>query len=587
MRKVVLTSMLAVAMVMGTACKQPDPNAYETHLAKIEDPGQRATGFRDLQKLVKAVASAPDNEARIQEFADKVIPVFESLWEQAPEHREAMLIMLRDMGHPGGAPVWNLALPLDGSAEARNETMLALEGIKKAKATASTGALITELTKLMDDPKNDSGKEAGRLRMEIIDTLGELEARDAVPLLVKALKEPKDKQPVAVHRQAAKSLGMIGDPSAVDALLTASFRVPDVPSTTDIFNRTFLALVEIGRPALPGVLKMFRGEHVEVNELAAEHGLDVTGVQQTAAKILGGMGYKEPVEELVAFMPQADCGDSPIATNPLDAGLRAVVARALGFIGDERAVDSLCSCSKSSHNPGDMWEIAMALGRIRGDKAVDCLVELIKSGEYDTEAVESSDFQYEIRWEAARYAVLAAGVKDLDKIKAAIAGNTDKNVKNRMKAWDKGIELLEECKDDKACYEKTLQNASADWFAREKAAFEIARLAPGDEAAALEVAKAFKVRNPDARVTMAVLPVQMLGDKKCQPCVEAYDNILKAEKGSMDPKNQLAVLKARHAMAKLRVRSTPAPAAEAAPEDDAKADATAEEPPADEKKAEG
>jgi HEAT repeat protein len=584
MRKVVLTSMLAVAMVMGSACKEPDPNAYETHLAKIQDSSQRATGFRDLQKLVKAVASAPDNETRVQEFADKVIPVFESMWEQTPEYRESMLIMLRDMGHPGGAPVWNLALPLDGSSEARKQTLLALEGIKKAKATGSTGTLITELTKLMDDPKNDAGKEAGRLRMELIDTLGELEAVDAVPLLVKALKQTKENQPVAVHRQAAKSLGMIGDPSAVDALLTASFRVPDVPSTTDIFNRTFLALVSIGKPALPGVLKMFRGEHVEVNELAAEHGLDVLGVQQTAAKILGGMGYSEPVEELIAFMPKADCGDSKIATNPMDAGLRAVVARALGFIGDERAVEHLCLCSKASHNPGDMWEIAGALGRIGGDAAVDCLVELIKTGEYDTEAVDSSDFQYEIRWEAARYAILAAGNKDLEKIKAAIATNTDKNVKNRMKAWDKGIEVLEECKDDKACYNKTLQNASADWFAREKAAFEIARLAPGDEAAALEVAKAFKVRNPDARVSMAVLPVQMLGDKKCQPCVVAYDNILKAEKGSMDPKNQLAVLKARHAMAKLRVRGTPAPSA--APKEDAKADAKAE-PPAEEKEAEG
>jgi hypothetical protein len=228
----------------------------------------------------------------------------------------------------------------------------------------------------------------------------------------------------------------------------------------------------------------------------------------------------------------------------------------------------------------------MALGRIRGDKAVDCLVELIKTGEYDTEAVESSDFQYEIRWEAARYAILAAGLKDLDKIKAAVAGNTDKNVKNRMKAWDEGIKLLEECKDDEACYNKTLQNAAADWFAREKAAFELARLAPGDEPTAIEIAKAFKVRNPDARVTMAVLPVQMLGEKKCGPCVVAYENILKAEKGSMDPKNQLAVLKARHAMAKLRPRATPQPTAPAEPEPDAKADAKAE-PPADEKKAEG
>jgi hypothetical protein len=49
------------------------------------------------------------------------------------------------------------------------------------------------------------------------------------------------------------------------------------------------------------------------------------------------------------------------------------------------------------------------------------------------------------------------------------------------------------------------QDQNADWFAREKAAFELARLAPGDKGAALELAKAFKVRNPDARVSMALL----------------------------------------------------------------------------------
>lgn len=578
MRKLVLSSMIALVMASAGACKEPDPNAFETYIEKLRDPGTRGAGLMGLEQLTKAVVTAPDNKDRIEEFATKVIPVFDEIWADAPENRVPMLNMLRDVGHPAGASIWTKAIPLDGSSESRKETLLALEGIKKAKAGDAATAIIAELTKLVDDPKNDKGKEEGRLRLEMVETLGTLRATSAVPLMSKMLAKTKDEQPVAVHRGAAKALGLIGDPSAVDALLTVTYRVPDAPSTTDIFNRSFLALVAIGEPALPGIMKMFRGEHTEVNDLAAQHGQDVNSVKQTAAKILGGLGSKQPVSDLIAFMPKADCGEEGAETDPADAGLRAVVARSLGFIGDESAVDALCSCSMASHNPGDMWEIAGALGRIGGSKAVDCLVEVMKNGEYDPEAVDSSDFRYEIRWEAGRSAVLAASPDDLGKIKAAISAQTDAKVKEHMANWEAGIKIVEECKADKACYLKTVQDANADWFAREKAAVELAKLSKGDVETAVEISKAFKVRNPDARVTMAVLPVQMLEGKKCQACVDAFEGILKAEKGSMDPKNQLAVIKARHAIAKLRDLgpttggAAPAPAA---PAPDAKAGADA------------
>lgn len=557
MRKLIVTTMFA-AFALTAACKEPDPNKFETHIEKIRNADSRNAGFSGLEKLTKTVVTAKDNDDLLEEFANKVIPVFEEVWDDAEEQQEKMLVMLRDVGRPEAADLWAKAVELDGSAESRKKTILALDGIKKAKATDAAEAVIEELDKVIKNPALDQGEnEEGRLRIMMAQTLGALGDPKAVPVLIKAMEQTKEDQPVRVHRYAAKALGQIGDPSAVDALLTVTFRVPDAPTTTNIGERAKIALVSIGEPAVPKVLQMLRGEHDEVQKLAAENGVPQPIIQQTAAGILGAMGAESAVDELIAFMPKKDCGESP--EEPAEdedpaaqAALRAVIANALGFIGDPKAAQAMCSCVNVTKNPGDTFPIMEALARVGGSTAVDCLVEVIKTGEYSEDAVEK-DFIYEPRWEAGRFAILAAGPDEIGKVKEAIESNTDANVKTKMEQWKGGIELVEKCKDDKSCYLATLKDVNADWFPREKAAFEVAKRSEGDVKMAEEVAKAFKVRSPDARVSMAWLPAQMLDDDtKCPACVDAYDQVLKAEKLSMDAKYQASVLAVRATMAKLR-----------------------------------
>ena len=332
------------------------------------------------------------------------------------------------------------------------------------------------------------------------------------------------------------------------------------------------ALVAIGEPAVPRLKDMLAGKFEEVNKLAGDNGVDLLVVQQTAVAILGALGTKAATDELIAFMPQKDCvppepkkaekkkkkkGDEdeePSEEDAADASLRAFVANTLGLIGDPKGVAPMCKCINATHNPGDMFPITEALGRIGGAEAFKCLAEVTKTGEYDPEALENSEFRFQIRWEAARFAILTAGPDDLpalqDALKGAAAGN-DKKVAEELPKWDAGLKVLETCKADKACYLKTLQDQNADWFAREKAAFELARLAPGDKAVALELSKAFKVRNPDARVSMALLVPRVLGETKCPECAVALDDVMKGEKGSMDATMQLPVLTARTTIARI------------------------------------
>ena len=487
MRKLVVSSLLALAMVTWSGCKESDPNAFETHTEGIRDLNSRAVSISQLEALVKTVVTAPgDNSARIQEFVDKIVPIFDEVWDQVtPEQQITMLNMLRDIGRVEGSKLWVKSLALDGSDGARKRVLAALHGIQRARATEVTPAVVALLQSLIADPSKDRGKQnEGELRLELSKTLGELRDKTGVPVLIEAMKQTKDNQPVSVHREAAKALGIIKDPAAVDALLTVSFRVPDAPSTTDISNRAKIALVSIGEPAVPRLKEMLAGKFDEVNKLADQHDVPVQVVQQTAAGILGALGTKSATDELIAFMPQKEC--VPVDAKKVDkkkkkkaddededmdegddANLRAFVANSLGIIGDPKGVDALCKCINATHNPGDMFPITEALGRIGGDAAFKCLADVTRTGEYDTGALENSDFKFQIRWEAARFAILAASADQIGPLKEALAGaakENDKKVIVELPKWNAGLKVLEDCKADKACYMKVLQDQNADWF---------------------------------------------------------------------------------------------------------------------------
>ncbi|MBK6918224.1 MAG: HEAT repeat domain-containing protein [Deltaproteobacteria bacterium] len=588
-QKLLSASLLSLALLAG-ACKEPDPYKFETHIERIRDSSKRAAGFSGLEELTKTVVTSPDNKDRLQEFAEKVIPVFAEVWDEVPEHHEKILVMLRDVGRPEGSVIWNKALALDGSVEARKRSILALEGIRKAKAADSVQTVIDEFKKLIQNPKNDGGndEENGKVRMLMAEALGALRDKRAVDVLIDAMQQPRDKQPTNVHRAAATALGQIGDPKAVDALLTVAFRVPDAGTSKNVAVRAKQALVAIGDPAIPRVIEMLNGKHEEVQKLLAQamaqnegEGLNQFVVTQTAASILGAMGSPKALDALLAAYPRKDC-EAPPADAKKDkkegeedaeaddgglgialTSLRAVVAQSLGLIGDPRAAEALCLCSLTSKEPDVMFAMLEALGRVGGPAAVDCLINAMKSAEFSKDAV-TKEFVLKPRWDAARFAVLAASPEEIGKVEEAIAAATDPAVKKEMAQWSEGIALAKKCKAGKDCYLETLRDSNANWFAREKAAFELAKLADNDPKVAAEIAKAYKVRNPDARVTMAWLPSKMLhGGTACPECASALEAVLAAENLSTDVKFQPAVLMARDTIARFGNEGA-APAAPAA-----------------------
>jgi HEAT repeat protein len=571
MRKFVITTLLAAvlaATATTTACKQGDPNALSTHVDKLAEPGDRAEAFKQLERLVSGIATDPEDTRR-QEFAEKVLPKFEEVYSEddfAP-YREQMLNMALMMKRPEAAGMWIKALEIDGSAEGHKQAKLALQGIREANASAAADQVIAQFVKLTESPSKDmAAGDEGALRYEMAKTLGGLKAKGAVEPLIKALGQPEETQPKPVFKAAIDALGEIGDAAAVDVLISVQFAVADAPGTQSLGERAVRALGAIGEPAVPKLLETMAGKNTKVNDLAAEKGVDVQIVQQSAVRILGVIGSPKATDALVAYMPQRDCtGDLPPVDLESEAfadfdqnvavGLRAFSANALGYIADPNpaAVAALCNCRDATHNPADTWEIASALGRIGGDEAFTCLSKIVTTGFYNPEDLPNSDYKYEIRWLGFRWLILAAPPARAAEIAAALANNDPKVKEEVEKAgWMAGIGVLEECKQDVACYEKILADSTKGWFEREVAAFNFARLSKkGDAVAAAKLARAFKLRDAEARVNVAWLTGYVAGETPCPECSEALEAVMKSEELTKDANMQAPWLMARQTIAKV------------------------------------
>lgn len=559
LRKLVFTTVFAAVLAATSftvGCKPGDPNAFETHVEKLSDPKLQTEAMQGIERIVSGIA-ANDDEARRKEFAEKVLPKFEEIWADSPQFRKQMLTMALQMKQPEAVSIWTKALELDGSAEGHEQAIMALQGIREAKATAATQAVIDALTKLKESPGKDNAEgQPGALRYEMCKTLGELRAKEAAPLLISLLQQPEEEQPKAVYKAAAHALGQIGDASAVSELIAVQFRVADVASTTSIPEMAIQAIGAIGEAAVPKLVETIEGKNEAVNALAAEKGVDVVVVQQTALRILGVVGSSKGTAAMVAYMPQADCAlEAPPLPEDMqdDVSVRAFAANALGFVGDPAAAKALCSCRNTTHNPGDLDEIVSALGRIGGDEAFECLKDVVSTNFYNADAIASSDFKYQIRWEGLRWLIIAAPPAKAAEIKTVLEAN-DPKVKTEVETlgWMKGQALLEKCQADKACYEKALADSTLDWFEREVAAFNYARMSePGDVVAAANLAKAFKTRSPDARINIAWLSAKVAGGKPCPECATALEDVMKAEELTKEPTMQGAWLTARQTIAKV------------------------------------
>ncbi|MBX7079224.1 MAG: hypothetical protein K1X88_08580 [Nannocystaceae bacterium] len=402
---------------------------------------------------------------------------------------------------------------------------------------------------LVADPASDAD---GSKRAALCAALGRSKDPGAIELLLYVLEQAPERQPAIVYREAITALGMLGASEATDAILATIFRVPEVASTQNVLERARLALAQIGPDAAAPLAAMLAGKHPRVAELAEAAGIEHAIVETVAMSFLALVidGEHAAVQDIRDVLTSARCG-----RDPEQSGRFAFAAQALGRLGDAKSVAPICACLSGVLTPEPGYTSAEALAFIGGPEATRCLTNLIGTASYDRESVEPG-FEHELRWEAVRLAALAGGPKSVPGIRAALRKSKSREVKKRAHEFAAMLDALERCTDE-ACAAELVAHGT-DAFAREAAAFELARRQPRSPDAALAIANAFAVPNFDTRVSLAMLTRRLAGRGGCPPCADALATVLGAERGKMDARMQAAVLEARATIAVVSASGTDA-----------------------------
>lgn len=159
----------------------------------------------------RAVLSLPPNEA-----ATLILPLLRDRDEFVRREAAYALGLTRS---PGGVSALAAALETDRQPAVRGAAAVALGQIGDvAAAPALAGALSRRLraSGFFNRVLRRRVEEDEFVRRAAAVSLGQLRSRDAVPVLVEALSNART--PDDVRREAARALGLIGDPAAVPAL---------------------------------------------------------------------------------------------------------------------------------------------------------------------------------------------------------------------------------------------------------------------------------------------------------------------------------------------------------------------------------
>jgi HEAT repeat protein len=260
-----------------------------------------------------------------------------------------------------------------------------------------------------------------------------MRAKKDVKGLIRALGYQKD---VDTRRDAARTLGEIGDPAAVEPLIQL-LRTESPGSRVQ--KSAMWALAEIGGPAVESLIEALRDENRSVRERAANalgeirdtravqpliHALEdeywpVRKAAVIALGIIGDAGAVEPLLEALqddegpvrkaaeewlhklgweldgSVSPAPPDVDAMAATGNVegligalsyerDRKVREAAAEALGNIGDPAAVEPLISLLGDSHSTAFVWPnpaAVEALAKI-GAPAVEPLIGVLDTGKW-------------------------------------------------------------------------------------------------------------------------------------------------------------------------------------------------------------
>ena len=505
-------STLAFTALATTGCEQPnwgDP-AYISQQLEQKDPAARRVALGHLEAL-------PDEKKR------EVIPSLTKVYLEKDANQKAiieMLVVLRD-------PKAKDAYIEEVKTNAGGKGGAAAEALGESKAKDAIPAML-ELLEKTDDPDVKQGILRGFTYMP---------DPSMVPGLLKLLALDADNNPISLHAYSCEILGNLAQeqPQALnkdarEALVRGIFLSNNTRQDTS--KECGLAVQQLGAPAIPTLLQVYKGEFKPVQDLMLAYKFSQNRPKGVATTRLVALRAKEAAPmflediQVKKELPESETvsRDRSINWLTMEAQTLSEEILGLGDLGTPEAKDPLVKVLKGEYD--ENWEelknavglliliqlhqnAATALNRIGDRSAAPALLEaagdfktfsaltenMIAVAKHNKTPIPDAVTLYGYNIVVAQAYAYLADASGKDAFVKWIGG-MGKDMEGLKKELTKFVPLFDmqaECvgkgdaKAQAACYGEKLK--SDQEYIRAKAVYELSRL-PGEAAAPVLAANA-------------------------------------------------------------------------------------------------
>jgi HEAT repeat protein len=539
-----------------------DENAPETWVKKLNDPIQRPPAIKRLiQFFEDAMTRANKNrdDANVKALLDKIIdPLTKTYVDgQLDERTRVELIkFLGDTRDPRSKAAWIKACSgfAAGQGASEDDVRWAAPAIGATKLEEGAPALGEAFVKL--EAGTQKGSQAYK---NVHDAMVQLASPSWKGLLVERINRKIDKPAgagdsakVAAYQNelfwqttSAEIIGELKDASAVKPL----FKVVMTPSKADVAGTASVALIKIGKDAVPTLLGALAGKDAELVDYAKANSGgnpdEAKSYVRAAAVVLGAIGRPDAAGPMMAAL---DAADSDVT--------RAVIARELTKLPTKPEIEKAFQAGFEKVSPTALMppagqnaraQLLEAAAHFFDPQLVPWLMTQIrgaKGGENEKDVVQTAG--------------LVTAIKLMNKSAAPdVKASVDKEGTPIEKdAYKLAAEVVNGCGDNVGCYLSKIQEPAAQeektQFTGIKAAYMLAIL--GNAGTSMEIVKQLpKVKNAAVRFA-AVSSIDHLTQKESAPVADALQQIVDENKAKDDRNMMQADAPVKEIVYRLRAR---------------------------------
>jgi hypothetical protein len=539
-----------------------DENAPETWVKKLKDPIQRPAAIKRLIQFFEDAmtkANKDRNEPNVKALLDKIIGPLTDVYVEGQlddRTRIELIKFLADARDTRAKAAWIKGCSgfAEGKGASEDDVRWIAPAIGATKLEEAAPALGQAFIKL--EAGTQKGSQAYK---NVHDAMLQLVSPQWKGIIIERLNHKIDKPAgagdnakVTAYQNelfwqttSAELAGELKDPAAVKPL----FKAVMTPSKADVAGTASMALIKMGKEAMPTLINAIGGKDAEIVDYAkttsGANPEEAKAYVKAAAVVLGAIGRAEAVGPMVQALESAD-----------NDVTRAVVARELTKLPTTPESQKAFMAAFDKIAPATLMpptgqnaraQLMEAASRFYDPQMVPWLLKQIKGA-------KGSDNDKD----AVQLGALVTAIKVMNKgqvadVKAAVDKEGTQLEKDALRL---ATDVVNGCGDNVACYVSKVQEPMAQeektQFMGIKAAYMLAIL--GNAGTSMEIVKQLpKVKNAAVRFS-AVSAIDHLTQNQPAPVADALQKIVDENKAKDDRNMMQADAPVKEIVYRLRAR---------------------------------